>query len=74
MQTNPLHPTAKIQQTHLTETQQIKTQQTKITPNQNTVIKKRAPLAGNFGFTGVSFFYAAYTNNKKKRNENDAEY
>lgn len=44
MQTNPLHPTAKIQQTHLTETQQIKTQQTKITQNQNTVIKKELPL------------------------------
>lgn len=61
MQTNPLHPTAKIQQTHLTEMQR-----TKIIPNQNTAIKKRAPLQETSVITGVSFFSAAYTNTKRK--------
>ena len=41
-------------------------QRTKIIPNQNTAIKKRAPLQETSVITGVSFFSAAYTNTKRK--------
>lgn len=58
MQTNPLHLTAKIQQTHLIEMQQTKTQQIKTILNQNIVIKKKPSLQETSVLPEFPFFLA----------------